>query len=208
MQVALEKVLHNAVRHNRSEGRVVIELVERILEDSDGDLPRMMTSRGVERPESAMRWRALRVFNTGPVVPPERVDQLFERFELTHDIDNHQRGSGLSLPIANYVLNFHRGCVEVRAVDDLGMAFYLVLPGRIGPQPRRGDDDHLEGVDETVAAAHLAEIDGAPVDGPSRDEPWPERSEEVLAREHPDVESAEPEPASDRVVGSGRRADP
>jgi len=208
MQVGLEKVLHNAVRHNRTEGRVVIELVERILEDPDGDLPRMMTSRGVERPESTMRWRALRVFNTGPIIPPERVDQLFERFELTHDIDNHQRGSGLSLPIANYVLNYHGGCVEVRPVDDLGMAFYLVLPGRVGPQPRRGDGEHLEGVDETVAAAHLAEIDDATVDDATVDEPLPERSEEVLARDHPDVESAEPEPAGDRVVGSGRRTDP
>ena len=207
MQVALEKVLHNAVRHNHREGRVVIELVERVLEDPDGDLQRSMAARGVEPSDAAMRWRALRIFNTGPVIPPERVDQIFERFELTHDIDNHQRGSGLSLPIANYVLNYHGGCIEVRAVDDLGMAFYLVLAGRIGPQPRGGGDGRLEGVDDTVAAAHLAEVDGA-LDVPtSRGTPQSNGSEEVLAGDHADVEPADVESSGERVVGSGRGTD-
>ncbi len=207
MQVALEKVLHNAVRHNHDEGRVVIELVERVLEDPDGDLRRTMAARGVEPPDTAMRWRALRIFNTGPVIPTERVDQIFERFELTHDIDNHQRGSGLSLPIANYVLTYHGGCIEVRAVDDLGMAFYLVLAGRVGPQPRGGNGERPEGVDDTVAAAQLAEVDGALDDGAGRGAPSPDGSEEVLAGDHADVEPADVEPAGERVVGSGRRTD-
>ena len=155
MQVALEKVLHNALRHNEPEGRVVVEVVERVLEDPDGDLQRMMTARAVDPLDASMHWRALRVFNTGPIIPAAKIGQLFERFELTHDISNHQRGSGLSLPIANYVLGYHGGCIEVRAVDDWGMAFYLVLPARLGAQPRKPDDVDVHGVDETVAAARM-----------------------------------------------------
>ena len=208
MQVALEKVLHNALRHNRPDGHVVVELVERIVEDPDGDLVRMMTARGAEVPEESMTWRAVRVFNTGPIVAPDKIDQLFERFELTHDIANHQRGSGLSLPIAGYVVNYHQGSFEVRAVDDYGMAFYIVLPGRVGVDTRRPVTDMPTDVDETVAAAHLVRAAGREVEDLERDIEAAERAEdeeretaeraardleEFLVGDDADVESAKPE---------------
>lgn len=205
MQVAIEKVLHNALRHNRSGGRVVIELVERVLEDPDGDLPRTMTARGAEAPDASMTWRAVRVFNTGDVIPPERIQTLFDRFELTHDIANHQRGSGLSLPIANYVIGFHHGVIEVRRVDDEGMAFYLVLPGRVGVEARRRVDDVPDDVDETVAAAHRVRTDDAAA-REALDEAQ-RTLEEVLVGDDADVETAEPEPTGERVPDPVGRPD-
>ena len=155
LQVALEKVLHNAVRHNQPEGQVVVEVVDRILEDDDGDLDRIMTARGLEIADPQMHWRAVRVFNTGPVIPAAKVEGLFARFELTHDISNHQRGSGLSLPIAHYVLGYHGGCIQVRAIEHEGMAFYLVLPGKLSIQARVAAVDLPSGIDETVTTAHF-----------------------------------------------------
>lgn len=157
MQVSFEKVLHNAVRHNRPGGQVIVEVVERILEDQDGDLDRLMTARGIEPFDPQMQWRAIRVFNTGPVIPEDKVEGLFARFELTHDISNHQRGSGLSLPIAHYVLGYHGGCIEVRAVGSEGMAFYLVVPGRLSVQARTAAVALPSGIDETVTAARLVQ---------------------------------------------------
>lgn len=196
MQVSLEKVLHNAVRHNEPGGRVVVELVERVLEDPDGDLTRMMTARAAEVPEAGMTWMALRVFNTGAIIPDDKIGQLFQRFELTHDISNHQRGSGLSLPIANYVMEFHGGCIEVRAVGEYGMAFYLVLPGRVGIDARGPETDLPEHVDETVAAAHLVQTAGREVAELERQIEEAEAAddlEEVLVGDDADVETAQPQ---------------
>jgi len=207
MQVALEKILHNAVRHNHADGRVVIEFVERVLEDPDGDLNRLMTARSIEMPDGGMTWLALRVFNTGPVIVDEKIEQLFERFELTHDISNHQRGSGLSLPIANYVLGYHGGSIEVRPVGDVGMAFYAILAGRIGVDARRPDTNLPENVDETVAAAHLVQAAGHDIEELERQIEAAERAEseeddaadraqgaleEVLVSDHANVETPEP----------------
>lgn len=100
-----------------------------------------------------MQWRALRVFNTGPVVPADKLRGLFQRFELVHDVAHHQRGSGLSLPIAAQVLHQHHGAVEVRQVGQSGMAFYLVLPMReraLDADPR---DDLPAGIDSLVESA-------------------------------------------------------
>lgn len=156
LQVALDKVLHNAVRHNRAEGSVVVEVVDRIVEDDEGDLARDMDARNGELSDPQMVWRAIRIFNTGPLIAPERIETLFARFELTHDISNHQRGSGLSLPIANYILGYHGGCIEVRPVADEGMAFYLVLPGRLSIQSRVPSSVPLpDDIDDTVTTAHI-----------------------------------------------------
>jgi signal transduction histidine kinase len=156
LQVALDKVLHNAVRHNRAGGSVLVEVVERVLEDEEGDLARDTDARNGELSDPQVVWRAIRVFNTGPLIAPERIETLFARFELTHDISNHQRGSGLSLPIANYILGYHGGCIEVRPVADDGMAFYLVIPGRLSIQSRAPSSVALpDDIDDTVTTAHI-----------------------------------------------------
>ena len=211
MQVAIEKILHNAVRHNRPGGRVVVEVVERVLEDTEGDLERLMQSRGVDTPDPQMTWRAVRVFNTGPVIPDEKIEGLFARFELTHDISNHQRGSGLSLPIAGYVLNYHGGSVEVRRVGEEGMAFYLVLPGRLSVQARSATVELPSDIDDTVTAARLleaAERDVAALEAGIEEaersetgtDPGPEPGrelEEVFVGDHARVEVADPERSGD-----------
>ena len=155
MAVAIEKLLDNACDHNVEGGRIEIELVDRVREEDPGDLGPLMAARGHELRNPEDQWRALRVFNTGPIIPPEKIDALFARFELTHDIDNHQRGSGLSLPIAHYVTEYHDGALLVRSVGDAGMAFYLVLGGRSSTQSRSSRPVMPAGVDETVAAARL-----------------------------------------------------
>lgn len=155
VQVALRKTLHNAYWHNAPDGRVQVDVVDRIPEDGTPVTELVSGARRFLRGDRS--WRALRIFNTGPIIPSDKIDSLFRRFELTHDIENHQRGSGLSLPIVRYVMELHEGTVLVREAGD-GMAFYLVLPLRQSDSPVADSELDLDGLDETVAAAHLLEV--------------------------------------------------
>jgi len=166
MQVALRKTLHNAYWHNRPEGRVQVDVVDRVQEDGTPVSELVPGAQRFLRGERA--WRALRVFNTGPIIPADKIDSLFRRFELTHDIENHQRGSGLSLPIVRYVMELHEGTVALREAGE-GMAFYLVLPLRQSDTPVKMEAMDLDGMDETVAAAHLLEVVQAEVEEVDRD---------------------------------------
>ncbi len=149
LQVALEKIFDNAVRHNGAGGRVELEVVDHVREDA------VPVSEFMEAAStSGGWWKALRIFNTGPIIPESKLTGLFQRFELTYEIENHQRGSGLSLPIAMYVLEFHGGTIVVRPVGDEGMAFYLILPMRTGVKVSATPDVEV-GVDETVHAARI-----------------------------------------------------
>lgn len=152
-QVAVQKLVDNTWRHNRDGGRLEVDVVSRILEDEEDDLVHVCAD-VASSPREDAEWLALRFFNSGECVDEKSLRTLFERFELVHDIDHHQRGSGLSLPIVFSIVDYHGGRVEARAVEDEGMAFYLVLPVRQGSSPRRAqtagfDDD----VDETVRMA-------------------------------------------------------
>lgn len=156
MAVALGKILHNAVRHNRPGGRIELELVDDILE-AQRSCQELQVSRGVSLPGPGLEWKALRVFNTGPVIPPGRRPALFDRFSLAYDIQNHQRGSGLSLPIAAWVMDHHRGHIELTDVGGEGMAFYLLLPVRQLEAPAELPDAPGAGLDATVAAGRLVQ---------------------------------------------------
>jgi len=73
-------------------------------------------------------WRIIEVFNTGDAIPPERCDALFGKFELVGRIEHHNRGSGLSLPIAQSAVENHGGRICVHSVKLQGNSFYILLP--------------------------------------------------------------------------------
>ena len=88
----------------------------------------------VEQPEfrhwehEEIHWRIVEIFNTGPAIPAHRQEALFGKFELVETIENHHRGSGLSLSIARTVIELHGGQIFLSSQDDVGNSFYLVVP--------------------------------------------------------------------------------
>lgn len=136
LKLAFEKVLKNAVVHNHDEGRVVIrEAIEVPELGTVGDLTRSedvhrLMSQETFGPyaELPVEWRLVEVFNTGEAIPTERREALFGKFELVGRIEHHQRGSGLSLPIAQSVVEYHGGRICVHSVKLQGNSFYLLLP--------------------------------------------------------------------------------
>ena len=158
LQVAIQKILDNAVAHNLDGGRVVVRETDQV--PGFGDADSLATAEQVHRlheqpgwlewSDEDLQWRLLEIHNTGRAIPRSRIDALFGKFELVGRIDNHSRGSGLSLPIAKAAVEQHGGRILVHSQEGWGTAFYLLLPtmGAPATAPRVGHlwDDAAQGV--------------------------------------------------------------
>lgn len=136
MKMAFEKILKNAVDHNYENGRIVIREVDGVpgaghvaeLARAE-DVHRLMSQQSFDAYSSLnITWRIIEVFNTGEAIPNERRDALFGKFEIIGRIEHHQRGSGLSLPIAQSAVENHGGRIFVHSVKLQGNSFFIMLP--------------------------------------------------------------------------------
>lgn len=138
--VAFAKILRNAVVHNRKGGLVIIR--EALVVPGRGTIADLITADSLRRLEgqSAFRdyedgeitWRMIEIFNTGQPIPAGRHAALFGKFELVGRIENHQKGSGLSLPIARAAVESHGGRVLLHTDGRDGNSFFLMLPAVSG----------------------------------------------------------------------------
>jgi PAS domain S-box-containing protein len=72
---------------------------------------------------------ALRVYNNGPVIPPEDQAHLFERFYRGKTgRDSGEPGTGLGLAICKEIVEQHSGWIEVESDAKLGTSFTIFLP--------------------------------------------------------------------------------
>ncbi|MFI0371278.1 sensor histidine kinase [Actinomadura sp. 1N219] len=95
-------LVQNAIRHNHRGGHVEVEL------SADGTLV---------------------VRNSGPHVPPEKVDELFEPFRRLHaDRTGSDEGAGLGLSIVAAITNAHGGAVRATAGPEGGLSVTVDLP--------------------------------------------------------------------------------
>jgi signal transduction histidine kinase len=78
----------------------------------------------------------LRVANSGPAVPPEVVESLFDRFRrLDGSADRRPRGFGLGLSIVDAVARAHEGTAVAEAQPDGGLLVTVQLPAAAVPAP-------------------------------------------------------------------------
>ena len=113
-------LVENAVRHNHPDGWIEVDT-------------------GAGGPVAQ-----LRVANSGPVIPPDQVESLFEPFHRHgRDRTRSDRGVGLGLSIVRSVAAAHGGGVDARALPGGGLEVVVTLPRlggpprpRVGPHPR------------------------------------------------------------------------
>ena len=137
MQRALANLVANAVQAMAErtaagvKARVTTEVARRAIADADG-IKRVFT--------------VLSVSDTGPGIPDEVIDRIFNPFFTTR-----ATGTGLGLAIVHRIVNAHGGRVAVRNIvrdgQTLGAAVELLLPGvgineetpveNAGQRPRR-----------------------------------------------------------------------
>ena len=98
-------LLDNAVKYAGEAGRVRLELQRR------------------------QDWAVLTVTNTGKPIPPEHLEHLFQRFYRADGSRSRKEGGyGLGLAIAQTIVQFHRGQIEVSSDAQRGTCFTVTLP--------------------------------------------------------------------------------
>jgi two-component system heavy metal sensor histidine kinase CusS len=106
---AISNLLSNAIRHTPEDGSIAI----RIHGSDQGSV-------------------GLTVENSGPVIPPEHLERLFDRFYRADSARNRTtEGAGLGLAITRSILRAHGGDVHVTSTDQL-TRFILSIPAKSG----------------------------------------------------------------------------
>ena len=77
---------------------------------------------------AAQRSAVLIIDDSGPGIPVEERDQVFERFYRSSE-SRAMPGSGLGLSIAHQVLNRHGATISIESSDDGGTRIRVVFPG-------------------------------------------------------------------------------
>lgn len=102
---AISNLLSNAVRHTPEEGWIAIRI-------HDGDPGKV----------------SLTIENSGPAIPPEHLERLFDRFYRADDARSRTtEGAGLGLAITRSILRAHGGDIEVSSTQRL-TRFTLLIP--------------------------------------------------------------------------------
>jgi signal transduction histidine kinase len=76
----------------------------------------------------------LRVVNSGPVVPADKVERLFQPFTRLDDRTRHD-GFGLGLTLVSSIAAVHGGTVDATAIPTGGLDISVRLPRRDTPRP-------------------------------------------------------------------------
>ena len=72
--------------------------------------------------------RVLKVHNTGPAIPPEAQQRIFDRFYRVDSSHNREvEGNGLGLAIAQSIVSAHKGKITVHSAEGEGTEFTVTL---------------------------------------------------------------------------------
>jgi signal transduction histidine kinase len=120
-------LLDNALRHNVAGGEVEVATgttASARVDTSIGGPARVGASIG-----EPARQSVLSVSNSGPAVPPEEVERLFQPFQrLVADRAAHGEGHGLGLSIVGAIAAAHGGTLTARAGEQGGLAVEVSFP--------------------------------------------------------------------------------
>jgi len=97
---------------------------------------------------------AIEVEDTGKGIAPGALKRIFQPFEQEDAQDTRSfQGVGLGLSVANSIVKFHKGTIDVKSEVDVGTTFTIFLPC---------DNDTLEGL-KSSSLAHLEAKAGSPL---------------------------------------------
>ncbi len=68
------------------------------------------------------------VIDTGPGIPPDKQDLIFEPFIQAENGERQVHGTGLGLPISHSLVRAHGGELWVDSQSGEGSAFFFTLP--------------------------------------------------------------------------------
>lgn len=107
-------LLHNACKYTPQGGRISVSAA---LEDSNGT--------AIDTPQ---RWLLVRVSNSGPGIPPEEQERIFDLFYRSPAQRRIHQGMGIGLALARELAVAHGGTLVVDSAPERGVTFSLRLP--------------------------------------------------------------------------------
>jgi signal transduction histidine kinase len=99
--------------------------------------------------EGDAHYATIRVRDTGPGIPKQDRETIFDEYRQSGDRRSRRRGTGLGLAIARRLAMMHGGSVSLESTVGVGSTFVLRLPVRAPKTTTRSDLPTL--VDETGA---------------------------------------------------------
>lgn len=75
------------------------------------------------------------VANDGPTIPPEQLQNLFQKFFRVDQPGRRERGTGLGLFITRHIVEAHGGTIRIESSDEKGTVVIFTLPKWRGELP-------------------------------------------------------------------------
>lgn len=115
----LYNLMENAIRYNYEGGSVVMRVGTEPLEQLAEALPNKEGAQQV----------VVRVSDTGPGIPEELSEKVFERFfRVDKSRSKETGGTGLGLAIVKHAVLYHHGTIAVDSAEGVGTTFTLRFP--------------------------------------------------------------------------------
>lgn len=145
---------------------------------------------------------AITVADTGPGIPSERQEAIFERFVRAEEADREDRaGAGIGLALARELARIHGGTITVRSEPGRGARFVVELPLGHAAEASSSPPLFAEGQRPEITAEMLHRTTGA--GGESETASEPERPTILVVEDHPDFRAW----LADELAGEGRIAE-
>lgn len=109
------------------------ERIGQVLENLIGNAIKYTPDKGRVRVQAAMMKKtregvSIAVSDTGPGIPPEDLEFIFDKFSRVSSDGQSTAGSGLGLAIARHIIEDHGGEIWARSKPGNGSTFIFVLP--------------------------------------------------------------------------------
>ena len=102
----------------------------------------------------------IEVRDSGPGIPPEEKQRIFEAFHRIKQAEKSTEGTGLGLAITRRLVELHGGQLEVESEMGVGSCFFFMLPGACASQDVKGSAETADS--SSKAMAHILVIEDDP----------------------------------------------
>jgi len=125
--IRFEERLTNHIRVEKMDGERISQLLRNLLSNAVNFTPKggIITISS----EQSNGWVHVSITDTGPGIPAEEVDRIFDKYRQARNPDaNQKRGTGLGLAIVKHIIMAHGGKVWVDSEPGNGSTFTFALP--------------------------------------------------------------------------------
>lgn len=133
----LYNLIENGIRYNHVGGSVTMSVTLELTRSAYSQVDRGISPQQAnvlrhgsgDEPFTVQKQAVVRVCDTGPGIPEDMYDKIFERFfRVDKSRSKETGGTGLGLAIVKHAVIYHNGTIDVESVEGRGTTFILRFP--------------------------------------------------------------------------------